>query len=128
MATRITRKRAEELRETCEKWVEYWKGVLGLKDWTVTVRVETEKSKEGAAAWITYDWPLRCAELYLSADVLRGAFAFPVDPEEATVHELLHLWFAPWDFDDGSIGQKVFEQALNALAKGLVRLKREGRS
>jgi len=62
MATRITRKRAEELRETCEKWVEYWKGVLGLKDWTVTVRVETKKSKEGAAAWITYDWPLRLSK------------------------------------------------------------------
>lgn len=55
---------------------------------------------------------------------------WPQDQEQSLVHELLHLHFAPFRADDGTLENVAQEQAIDAIARALVELKRdaEGRS
>lgn len=49
---------------------------------------------------------------------------WPQDQEQSLVHELLHLHFAPFRADDGTPEDVAQEQAIDAIAKALVELKR----
>jgi hypothetical protein len=55
---------------------------------------------------------------------------FDQDVEKTVVHELLHLHFAPFmgDYKPDDLEHIAKEQAIEAVAKSLVALKREGES
>lgn len=111
----------ENPQQSCQEWQQ----ILGLMDWDVSVKIvsyeEIEEGTEGRVDWVitnkTADIKLIKPEGY-PFDALR-----PYNMEEALVHELLHLHFAPFNINTGlkAISQ---EQAINAIAKALVNLKK----
>lgn len=124
MRTRITKKKLNELAETCEKLVQHWQSILGLRDWSVKI-VITREPYENAASWTEFDVRHRVATIYIYADAyLKQSDAF-FDLDYAIVHELLHWWFAQvLDEESETVRELHLEQAINAIARGLVELNR----
>jgi hypothetical protein len=109
-----------------------WQRRLELQDWQVTcqgfARVTAIEDRYHAST-IRYVIKTREAIISLRDPIDRPADIWtPDDYEVFIVHELLHLHFAPLNIDDDAPEDVAQEQAINALARALVRLKREGDS
>jgi hypothetical protein len=105
----------------------YWQDVLNLRDWKVkaTVSPRREMEEAGRDGECRVDEPARFARIWILHPEDRLADAvFHQDHEEVLVHELLHIFFNPLnEMDDERISVHI-EQSINAIAEGLVRLKR----
>jgi hypothetical protein len=115
----------EELQELCALWQQR----LGLQDWQVALRLGRAADAGGdhAAGCCDHVLPQRVARITLREPADFGADPLvPVDLERTLVHELIHLHFAPFEVEDGTPGNIVQEQAINALTRALLRLAREG--
>lgn len=114
----------EELQALCEVWQKR----LRLQDWTVVVRiVRGRELPDGAEGQVT--WVLSRREALIKVrdpiDYLPEGMV-PEDMEANLVHELLHLYFAPFDAEDDSLEEMHQEQAINAISAALVALARGG--
>jgi hypothetical protein len=107
-----------------------WQGVLRLMDWAVRARVvrasDMSEGHEGSC-WYTQAKKQASIKLMDPVDWPPDA-VFEQDMEWTLVHELLHLHFAPFMSDKGPDDPEhiAMEQAIDLIASGYVRLKREG--
>ncbi len=115
----------QELQALCSLWQKR----LRLQDWTVVVRVVRRhemalKDVQGECEWVL---PRKQAVIRLldPVDYVPERIV-PQDMETDLVHELLHLYFAPFDADDGTLEEMHQEQAINAIGQALVALARKG--
>ncbi len=113
----------DELRELLKEWQE----VLWLRDWDVKVGIYRQedfdhKTGQGEITWIL---PKKQAVIKIVDPIDYPKVQWAQDMERTLVHELNHLHFAPFDnADEGSANDISQEQAIDALAKALVTLKR----
>lgn len=100
-----------------------WQKRLRLQDWDVEARYVKyyEMKSEHADGECDYVFSRKsaCINILCAEDCPE-----PIDVEETLVHELLHLHFAEWTerHDECPVSG---EQALDAIASALVRLKKE---
>lgn len=116
------------------RWLEYWKSVLGLRDWLVTVRLVGANELESLhqMGHCSFYTDRKEAVVRLLKAGHETNCEVPMDHEETLVHELLHLHFAPLSAvaeigDDDKAFALVEEQAIVAMARGYVWLRRGGR-
>lgn len=117
----------EELRARCFEWQK----VLKLQDWIISVFVFRERdfSDPGRAAEIIMQLPKRMATIRILDPLDYPSNLVELqDMELALVHELLHLHFLPLreNGDIEGLHHVMEEQAIEAISRGLVFLKRGG--
>ena len=111
----------ENPQQSCREWQQ----ILGLMDWDVLVKIVSYEEIDEVSGRVDFAINNKTADISLIKpegypfDALR-----PYNMEETLVHELLHLHFALFNVESGlkAIAQ---EQAINAIAKALVSLKRQ---
>jgi len=101
----------------------WWQSVLGLSDWYIKVRVKRKydlpPDSQGTCNW-TYS-RMEAAVKILHPNDYDPGFLVPQDMELTLVHELVHIRHAPFQPADDNLHH---EQAVEAIAKALVALKR----
>lgn len=113
----LTQRNAKQL---CREWQK----VMRLQDWDVKVFIRrasffSSENVQGECRWVL---PSKEATIFLLDPIdYPTDTSWEQDHEQTLVHELAHLHFAPfWDNDDSV----TMEQAIDAMAKALVSLKR----
>lgn len=111
-----------ELEAACR----YWQELLRLQHWDVVVRLarqyEMDAGNQGECEW---NLRKRMALIkVLDAADWDPRTPWPQDQEQTLVHELLHLHFAPFRAEQGTAEDTAQEQAIDAIARALVELKR----
>lgn len=111
-----------ELQELCG----WWQKVLRLQDWDVKVLVKRRfQMPADAQGQVDYVLQNRKAVIsVLAAEDYEPDHLWPQDQEKTLVHELIHLHMAPFAAPTGTPQDIAQEQAIEALAGALVRLKR----
>lgn len=111
----------EELEALCRTWQKR----LRLQDWTVKVRIVRRHELDHADIQGQVTWVLSRREALIKLldpiDYLPDC-VLPQDLETTLVHELVHLYFAPFDAEDGTLEDIYQEQAIDGLSKALVEL------
>lgn len=98
-----------------------WQEALGLRDWEIELEIvpgaKLSRRYAGAPVHgeIEYVTQQRCATINIAKD--------SPDQELTIVHELLHCWTAP--IREARREELVEEQAVEAVSKALVNLKRQ---
>jgi hypothetical protein len=111
--------------KTLAKWLDDWQCILRLRDWQITVAlVRHAIAPADGVGWCNHVLQHRSAVI----EILDPRDYPPTcanDPEEVLVHELLHIHFAPFEYEkrDSPEGDAQ-EQAINMIAGALVKLKR----
>lgn len=109
----------ENLQQECQDW----QRTLKLSDWDVNAKLVPHREMPDAVGHIRWDLDEKSADIRLitpedyQSDALR-----PYNIEETLVHELLHLHLATFDMSDEP-KRLALEQAINAIARALVKLK-----
>lgn len=109
----------EQLQALCETWQKR----LGLADWKVKARFVKHYEMDHSNITGECQWVLARREATIKILVEEDyppSLVEGYDLERTLVHELIHLHFAPFWADDGSLEQLLQEQAIEALAKALV--------
>ncbi len=113
-----------DLQALCTKWQKR----LRLQDWTIAVRVVRKRDLDLTDAEGQVQWVLSRREAFIKLmdpiDYSPTAMT-PQDLEVSLVHELLHLYFAPFDAEKGTLEETCQEQAIDALSNALVKLARK---
>lgn len=100
----------------------YWQRRLRLQDWIVEVEiVHAAELGHGHDAECGYNHEQKHANIYLmDALHFHEKTMLPYHPEQALVHELLHLHFAPFDGKAETPEGTAQEQAINCISMALV--------
>lgn len=114
-----------------QKQAAYWQDILALRDWAIGIRVcrhwEMEDHTAVAQCEVYLDRKDAIISVLHPTDLLGLTNRFlngeEADYDISLVHELLHLHFAPFDTDDAQ-HEVAYEQAINAISRGIVRLYR----
>ena len=113
----------DELQALCHEW----QGVLRLQDWDFYVKVKRQRdfSRDTSEGEFYPTLSKKEAAIYLLDQVdYPPDCLYSQDEERILVHELIHAHFAPF-WDDAVEEHRVhMEQAIEAIAKALVSLKR----
>jgi len=105
----------------CKKWA----SILGVSNWDIKIRyAEKEELSPGVNGNVMYVIAQEQALIRIKRmedrETLEG---FDSDEEESVVHELLHLVFAH-QMPRSGLEECVFDQAIDRMARLLVKLKR----
>lgn len=98
-----------------------WQKRLGLLDWDIEIRIRHNMPAESEAQ-INYRFNRRQAviEVLHPDSYAELGISWGQDIEYALVHELLHLWFAPFEAGSNKLLESLQEQAICAITKALV--------
>lgn len=109
----------ENLQQECLEW----QRTLKLLDWDVSVKLVPHREMPDAIGHVRWDLDEKTADirLIMPEDYPSGALR-PYNIEETLVHELLHLHLVTFDMSDEP-KRLALEQAINAIARALVKLK-----
>ena len=112
-----------QLRKQCA----YWQRALRLQDWEVKLTVSRRSQFTMPRCQGVIDWVLPTRQAYIT---LLDPRDFPGTPfmhdiEVTLVHELLHLYVAPFHADEDTLADHAQEQMIDALAQALVRLRKQ---
>ena len=113
----------DELRAKCAEWQK----ILRLQDWIVVPKIlrARDMDLEGCAGECSWQLQKRMAAIHVIDPVDHPPDLLEeYDMELTLVHELLHLHFAPLHDSDGDNLEE--EQAIEAISRGLIALKRMG--
>lgn len=94
--------------------MDYWQDLLDLRDWTLTVEIQSRKEMPSDLGSCDYDVREREADIAIRAR--------QEDPELTLIHELIHLWTR--QVREARKEDIVEEQAINAISKALLELHR----
>lgn len=100
-----------------------WQRILKLQDWDVSIKVVPHREAEDAWGNVHWNFQEKIADIKLLNPADQSGGMRPYCMEETLVHELLHLHFAPFNANSGTPEQLAQEQAINAIAHALVKLK-----
>ena len=111
-----------ELQALCAEWQKR----LRLQDWDVKVQLARRWAMEpGNQAECEWNLRKRIAVIRVLDSVdWNSDTPWPQDQEQSLVHELLHLHFAPFRAEPETPQDVAQEQAIDAIARALVELKR----
>ncbi len=112
-----------ELEQLCREWQE----ILSLRDWDVKPSIKRGRdfASSGNEAEINWELQTRTATIYILDPIdYPDDTKWEQDIESSLVHELLHIYFAPFNATDGTLEKVAQEQAINAISLALVKLKR----
>lgn len=117
----------DELRAKCAEWQK----ILRLQDWIVNVSIYRERDMNNKGCCGEVEWTLekRMASIRIldPVDYPDGTME-EQDMERTLVHELLHLHLAPFQPDrEDELRYCALEQAIDAISRGLVQLKRSNK-
>jgi hypothetical protein len=113
-----------QLTKKCREWQK----VLRLQDWDVTTEIcrQRDLKDDDYAGQVRWILPIKQALISLVDPIDQPDNCIKeYDMEDSLVHELLHLHFAPLGTEHGTPEKIAEEQAINAISKALVKLKRE---
>lgn len=113
----------DELRQLCAEWQK----ILRLQDWDVVVQISRRDDTFGNSTMgqVRFNLELKQALIKIIDPIdYPTNVIYPQDMETTLVHELLHLHFAPFDAENDTPAEIAQEQAIEAISKGLVALKR----
>lgn len=117
----------DQLRAKCAEWQK----ILRLQDWIVNVSICRERDMKNNGCCGEVEWTLekRMAQVRILDPVDYPESAMEGhDMEETLVHELLHLHMAPFQPDrEDELRYCALEQAIDAISRGLVQLKRSNK-
>ncbi len=115
-----------ELEERCD----YWRRILRLQDWKITVEVKRGRDMElgkrngGEIVMLSNH---RRAWIYLLDPLdIRPETLAENEMEKILVHELLHVLTEPFDLPEEGLVHVAEEQLINCVAEALVALDRRG--
>lgn len=113
---------ADSFQEKCQLWQQR----LRLADWDIKFEIVPLRDMGGTqCGMISWNLEHRIADIkVIHPDDYRKDARRPYDMEETLVHELLHIWVAPFDAEEGTPEQLAQEQAINAIAAALIKLAR----
>lgn len=109
--------------------LEYWKNVLGLKDWTIKLNVNCvpdEMTLQNVAGCTEWSEVNKTARIEILDPKYYGERLLPFNFEKTLVHELLHLKFSFWCQNEDDIADRLMHQVIEDLARAFVRC-REGK-
>lgn len=106
----------DELRRLCREWQDR----LGLAHWHIDAEIVRGAEIDDNLGQVDVAIERECALVRLKTHEDYHS-AFPYDIEQTLVHELLHIVFDM----AGVEGNEMFEQAVDRIARVLVRMKRE---
>lgn len=117
----------KELEMHLQQLLPEWQKILRLQDWDVKLIVDRERNFIGGDSQGECSWVLEKKQAFIK---ILDPVDFPdskweQDSEETLVHELLHLHFAPFNAEDGTLEDVAQEQAISAIAGALAGLKRD---
>jgi len=105
-----------------------WQKLLRLQDWSikvVSVRLHEMTAPDRAAEVLSLPQAKQALIRVLDPIDYQSPLGFPYDPEEALIHELLHLHLQPFDPEEGDeLAGIAQEQAVNMIAAALLSLRR----
>ena len=114
----------DELQELCKEWQDR----LRLNAWDIMVNLYRSREffNENCVGENTYEFKKQESTIRILDPVdFDPNTNFPQDMEVVLVHELLHLLFASFEPEDGTLQHDMMEQTIEQIAKVLVSLKRE---
>lgn len=91
-----------------------WQVRLGLAHWRIDIQTVRGVEIDNARAQVDFDIDQECALIRVKDELDHHGY-FPFDAEQVIVHELLHI----------VVPDTESEQAIDRLARVMVRLKRE---
>jgi hypothetical protein len=104
-----------------------WQYLLRLQDWDIKAKFARVSTFDVGQSEGEVNWVLSKRQAIVKildpVDYPEDA-GWPQDAEQTLVHELLHLHFAPFDAESGSPELTAQEQAIEAISKALVGIKR----
>jgi hypothetical protein len=108
-----------------EGWLAYWQASLGLMDWMVGVKLV--RAMEGNIVG-----QCRHSQVHQQADIeLLDPYCYGPrenDIEVTLVHELLHIHFAPFEYEKADSPEGIAqERAIIRISRALVHERREGK-
>lgn len=104
-----------------------WQKILRLQDWDVKVSIQRERDIQLNYVQGECSWKIKSKRAIIT---LLDPLDYPPDAmcpqnhEMTLIHELLHLHFAPFSAEDKTPEDIAQEQAINALSRALLMLKR----
>lgn len=110
-------------RQDLDAILREWQPALRLQHWTITIQYTR---RLGASAQVRYFVNSLKAKIEVIDPIDYDADFCnePQDVERSVVHELIHLHFAPLSPDNDSPGHLHEEQAVEALSRAIVGVKR----
>lgn len=109
-----------------EVLVHKWQERMRLLDWDIAVTFATKEETETFNGLCIPFLHSRTAEITIANEDADDGRTL-TDVEITVVHELLHIYFAPFKTECGTLAETAEEQAINALSHLLVALdKRRG--
>lgn len=114
-------------QEEAEKALVEWQSVLKLRDWDIKIQIVRRNGlvdPEGMAE-VRYKHIKRMAIINLLDPIDYDNDLWGQDHEISMVHELLHLHFMGFEAEEGTPEDKAQEQAIDAISKSLVYLRRD---
>jgi len=110
-------------RQDLDAILREWQAALRLQHWTITIQYTR---RLGASAQVRYFVNSLKAKIEVIDPIDYDADFCnePQDAERSVVHELMHLHFAPISPDNDSPGHLHEEQAVEALSRAVVAIKR----
>lgn len=101
-----------------------WQRTLKLLDWDISAFIAPSEEMDSSEGLVYWDLNKKIAEIKIvSREDYPSDAMCPYCIEKILVHELLHLHFAPFDAKTGTLRGTAQEQAINAIAHALVKLK-----
>ncbi len=112
----------DQLRVVCSTW----QNILRLTNWDIAVCIcrKAEFDNPEAAGEIKYQLSSGKAMICLLDSADYADSPFEQDMEKTLVHELLHLYFAPFTPEPGTLADDLMENTIEHIAEALVNLKR----
>ncbi len=112
----------EELNER----LDYWQGVLRLRDWDIVARlVSAHEMEAGDEGQVDPRPELKEANIkILNWEGYGGTVFRPLDSEQILLHEMLHLFFIVFETEADTPQRLAEEQAVHLIAQALVALDR----
>lgn len=109
------------------KAVVFWRNVLKLNHWAISPEVKRHYDMKaetiGGACWTLEKYAGSIGILDPVDYSIEDHRGWPFDMEKTTVHELLHLLFAPFEEGEGEL-DVIQEQVIEKLSLSLVNLNR----
>jgi hypothetical protein len=116
------------LEHELEEWLEEWKSILRLQDWSIDVRIVRSFEMDMTVGDVIRHPEQRHAIVRIldPRDIDPESPTWQRDVESTLVHELLHVVFYSVDHVDET-AEMIFEQGINSTADALVTLLRGDR-
>lgn len=114
-----------------QKLLKKWQKILYLRDWEIRAELVPVNQMPNLGQVGEVEWDLQCRAAHIrlvqEKDYPTDAVS-KTDFETTLVHELLHLHLAPIHTEHAQDGNFMLyeEQAINTLAKSLIKLHRKG--